>query len=212
MIQAPSRIVPQRELASAGTCEERHDRSSKGVHRLFRWVVPPMPAGDFLLTRAGRCAGDRLRRPLRLRWGSGSRARPRAEPCALSCPRWGRRPSLGRGGLCRPVARFAAVRAARTPCRHARDDGGPGGGLSRLPRRAALAATVGAPLAAHARLVNPSLPKKRRAKADLPCKTCPVCRRPFSWRRKWMRDWDAVRYCSERCRRGGAKARDAAAP
>ncbi|WP_243760130.1 DUF2256 domain-containing protein [Deinococcus radiodurans] len=26
---------------------------------------------------------------------------------------------------------------------------------------------------------------------------------PFSWRKKWERDWDNVRYCSERCRRGG---------
>ncbi|UTA52025.1 DUF2256 domain-containing protein [Deinococcus radiodurans] len=24
---------------------------------------------------------------------------------------------------------------------------------------------------------------------------------PFSWRKKWERDWDNVRYCSERCRR-----------
>ena len=38
------------------------------------------------------------------------------------------------------------------------------------------------------------------AKADLPSKLCEVCRRPFSWRRKWARDWDQVRYCSDRCR------------
>ncbi|MDH3992695.1 MAG: DUF2256 domain-containing protein [Gammaproteobacteria bacterium] len=35
----------------------------------------------------------------------------------------------------------------------------------------------------------------------LPEKTCPICQRPFSWRRKWQRNWHAVRYCSERCRR-----------
>lgn len=35
----------------------------------------------------------------------------------------------------------------------------------------------------------------------LPEKTCQVCQRPFRWRRKWQRDWDAVRYCSQRCRR-----------
>ncbi|WP_353653841.1 DUF2256 domain-containing protein [Halomonas sp. 22501_18_FS] len=35
----------------------------------------------------------------------------------------------------------------------------------------------------------------------LPEKTCPVCRRPFKWRRKWARCWDQVIYCSERCRR-----------
>lgn len=38
-------------------------------------------------------------------------------------------------------------------------------------------------------------------KANLPSKQCPVCLRPFSWRRKWARDWGSVRFCSERCRR-----------
>lgn len=38
-------------------------------------------------------------------------------------------------------------------------------------------------------------------KADLPAKTCAACGRPFVWRRKWARDWENVRYCSERCRR-----------
>jgi hypothetical protein len=44
---------------------------------------------------------------------------------------------------------------------------------------------------------------KRRAndKAELPQKTCDVCGRPFTWRKKWAKDWDQVRYCSERCRR-----------
>ncbi|WP_122048888.1 DUF2256 domain-containing protein [Asaia bogorensis] len=41
----------------------------------------------------------------------------------------------------------------------------------------------------------------RPDKADLPEKICPMCHRPFSWRKKWARDWDQVRYCSERCRR-----------
>ena len=38
-------------------------------------------------------------------------------------------------------------------------------------------------------------------KTDLPEKICVVCSKPFSWRKKWARDWDAVRYCSERCKR-----------
>jgi len=38
-------------------------------------------------------------------------------------------------------------------------------------------------------------------KPHLPTKTCPVCQRPFAWRKKWVRVWDEVRYCSERCRR-----------
>ncbi|PWG17317.1 DUF2256 domain-containing protein [Salibaculum griseiflavum] len=49
------------------------------------------------------------------------------------------------------------------------------------------------------------MPRMRR-KSDLPQKTCATCRRPFSWRRKWARDWEAVRYCSDRCRKlRGAK-------
>ncbi|MGP7732832.1 DUF2256 domain-containing protein [Oceanimonas smirnovii] len=38
-------------------------------------------------------------------------------------------------------------------------------------------------------------------KPYLPQKTCLVCGRPFSWRKKWARDWEQVKYCSERCRR-----------
>ncbi|MEM6555005.1 MAG: DUF2256 domain-containing protein [Pseudomonadota bacterium] len=38
-------------------------------------------------------------------------------------------------------------------------------------------------------------------KANLPSKICPVCERPFSWRKKWSRQWDEIVYCSERCRR-----------
>ncbi|HHQ4750452.1 MULTISPECIES: DUF2256 domain-containing protein [Aeromonas] len=37
-------------------------------------------------------------------------------------------------------------------------------------------------------------------KPHLPEKICPVCLRPFSWRRKWANCWEDVRYCSERCR------------
>ncbi|WP_159711482.1 DUF2256 domain-containing protein [Sphingomonas sp. AX6] len=39
------------------------------------------------------------------------------------------------------------------------------------------------------------------AKRDLPSKICPACARPFSWRKKWERDWEQVVYCSDRCRR-----------
>ncbi|HEY0111506.1 MAG TPA: DUF2256 domain-containing protein [Fibrella sp.] len=41
---------------------------------------------------------------------------------------------------------------------------------------------------------------KMRKKSDLPNKVCPVCGRPFAWRKKWERDWDNVIYCSDRCR------------
>jgi deoxyribodipyrimidine photo-lyase len=36
----------------------------------------------------------------------------------------------------------------------------------------------------------------------LTLKVCARCGLQFTWRRRWARCWDAVRYCSERCRRG----------
>ncbi|WP_079721241.1 DUF2256 domain-containing protein [Salegentibacter holothuriorum] len=38
-------------------------------------------------------------------------------------------------------------------------------------------------------------------KSDLPEKTCPVCQKPFKWRKKWEKNWLSVIYCSEKCRR-----------
>ncbi|MDB4150243.1 DUF2256 domain-containing protein [Pseudomonadales bacterium] len=38
-------------------------------------------------------------------------------------------------------------------------------------------------------------------KSQLPTKRCLACHRPFSWRKKWTRDWPQVKYCGERCRR-----------
>jgi hypothetical protein len=37
-------------------------------------------------------------------------------------------------------------------------------------------------------------------KENLPQKTCVACGLPFSWRKKWAKDWDQVLYCSDRCR------------
>ena len=41
-------------------------------------------------------------------------------------------------------------------------------------------------------------------------KVCAVCGRTITWRKKWERDWEQVRYCSDSCRRtahsgGGAE-------
>ncbi|WP_438971297.1 DUF2256 domain-containing protein [Methylophaga sp.] len=44
-------------------------------------------------------------------------------------------------------------------------------------------------------------------KAFLPHKICVVCERPFRWRRKWQRDWEQVKYCSQRCRQNSASNR-----
>ena len=44
-----------------------------------------------------------------------------------------------------------------------------------------------------------------RRKSELPGKTCAASDLPFVWRKKWERDRDSVRYCSERCRRAKGK-------
>lgn len=36
-------------------------------------------------------------------------------------------------------------------------------------------------------------------------KVCVTCGRPFEWRRKWARDWENVKYCSDRCRAQSAQ-------
>jgi hypothetical protein len=45
----------------------------------------------------------------------------------------------------------------------------------------------------------------RVKKSDLPQKDCAACGRPFTWRKKWEKVWEEVRYCSDKCR---AKKRD----
>ncbi|MDH4451698.1 MAG: DUF2256 domain-containing protein [Verrucomicrobiota bacterium] len=42
-------------------------------------------------------------------------------------------------------------------------------------------------------------------KQHLPQKICAACGRPFTWRKKWERDWEQVRYCSDACRRKQTK-------
>lgn len=43
----------------------------------------------------------------------------------------------------------------------------------------------------------------RASREGLPSKPCVVCGREITWRRKWERDWDEVKYCSKACRRSG---------
>ncbi|MGD1941358.1 MAG: DUF2256 domain-containing protein [Leptolyngbyaceae cyanobacterium] len=42
---------------------------------------------------------------------------------------------------------------------------------------------------------------RQRSKSDLPTKVCPVCQRPFTWRKKWADFVYELKDCSERCRR-----------
>jgi hypothetical protein len=37
-------------------------------------------------------------------------------------------------------------------------------------------------------------------KENLPYKVCITCNKPFTWRKKWEKNWNEVKYCSDRCR------------
>ena len=43
-----------------------------------------------------------------------------------------------------------------------------------------------------------------------PSKPCARCGRTITWRKKWARDWESVRWCSDACRRAGVSATDTA--
>ena len=43
------------------------------------------------------------------------------------------------------------------------------------------------------------------SKKDLPSKICLTCKKPFNWRKKWIKDWLNVKYCSEKCKRARIK-------
>jgi hypothetical protein len=45
-------------------------------------------------------------------------------------------------------------------------------------------------------------PDRARPPSERDAKVCARCGRPFTWRRKWARDWDQVKYCSDKCRMG----------
>ena len=48
---------------------------------------------------------------------------------------------------------------------------------------------------------NPFALCPQMKKSNLPTKLCPICSRDFTWRKKWIRVWNNVIYCSETCRR-----------
>jgi len=39
-----------------------------------------------------------------------------------------------------------------------------------------------------------------KIKNGFPPKVCVRCGLEFEWRKKWAKNWDEVKYCSERCR------------
>lgn len=56
-------------------------------------------------------------------------------------------------------------------------------------------------------------PKPQRGNATAgtpPPKLCATCGRTITWRKKWERDWDNIRFCSDACRTHKPGTRDAA--
>jgi hypothetical protein len=41
---------------------------------------------------------------------------------------------------------------------------------------------------------------QRIKKSNLPTKICVLCLRNFTWRKKWEKVWEDVKYCSDKCR------------
>jgi hypothetical protein len=47
-----------------------------------------------------------------------------------------------------------------------------------------------------------AMPRTAQTKNGHPPKMCERCGLPFEWRKKWECDWEYVKYCSDRCRKG----------
>ncbi|ACU54912.1 conserved hypothetical protein [Acidimicrobium ferrooxidans DSM 10331] len=52
--------------------------------------------------------------------------------------------------------------------------------------------------------------RRSPTKGAVPAKVCATCGRVMTWRRRWERTWDEVRYCSDACRRAKSRAIDVA--
>lgn len=50
--------------------------------------------------------------------------------------------------------------------------------------------------------------KAQTSGGQTPVKWCAVCGREITWRRKWRKDWDNVKYCSDKCRASRLTSRD----
>ena len=51
---------------------------------------------------------------------------------------------------------------------------------------------------------------KRESETPKREKICRTCGRAFAWRKKWEKDWDVVKYCSDACRGNKMGDKDAA--
>lgn len=50
--------------------------------------------------------------------------------------------------------------------------------------------------------------RARMSTSHVPTKTCSTCGRTITWRKKWERCWDDVKYCSDKCRKSKPSERD----
>jgi len=48
----------------------------------------------------------------------------------------------------------------------------------------------------------------RYQKSNLPEKLCEYCHRPMAWRKAWAKNWENVKYCTERCRKAAKRVRN----
>jgi len=55
------------------------------------------------------------------------------------------------------------------------------------------------PIKKHSPTINP-MARIAKIKNGFEPKTCQRCSLPFEWRKKWAKNWDEVKYCSDRCR------------
>jgi hypothetical protein len=42
---------------------------------------------------------------------------------------------------------------------------------------------------------------KQIKKENIATKICCNCNKIFTWRKKWEKNWEAVKYCSDKCRK-----------
>ena len=54
--------------------------------------------------------------------------------------------------------------------------------------------------------MKPNAPPAHKGnKLSLPSKICLSCGRPMTWRKRWARTWNEVKFCSDACRKVGLR-------
>ena len=49
--------------------------------------------------------------------------------------------------------------------------------------------------------MKPAVASFKGNKQSLPSKPCAACGLAMTWRKRWARNWDEVKFCSDACRR-----------